>query len=208
MCKSHPNVVDDSHPVTAWIAGLKGQDEGAAKALWEQYFQKLVRLARKRLGNMPRREADEEDVVLSAMHSFYRGAVAGRFPDLRDRHDLWKLLVTITARKTSTQMKRHFARKRGAGNVRGESVFIQRGADNREGGIGRAVGEEPDPEFAYQVAETLRELLARLDTEELRTIAQRKMEGYTNEEIARMMDCVERTIERKLTRIRDLWSTA
>ena len=40
---------------------------------------------------------------------------------------------------------------------------------------------------------------------ELRQIALWKVEGYTNEEIATRLDCVSRTIERKVSRIRLLW---
>jgi hypothetical protein len=49
-------------------------------------------------GNRPR-AADEEDVALSAFHSFCRDAEAGRFPELGDRKDLWQILVMLTARK-------------------------------------------------------------------------------------------------------------
>jgi hypothetical protein len=48
-----------------------------------------------------RRVADEEDVALSAFDSFCAGAERGRFPDLKDRDNLWALLVTITARKAA-----------------------------------------------------------------------------------------------------------
>jgi DNA-directed RNA polymerase specialized sigma24 family protein len=40
---------------------------------------------------------------------------------------------------------------------------------------------------------------------ELRQIALWKVEGYTNEEIAARLDCVPRTVERKVGRIRLLW---
>ena len=40
---------------------------------------------------------------------------------------------------------------------------------------------------------------------ELRQIALWKVEGYTHEEIAARLDCVPRTIERKVSRIRLLW---
>ncbi|HID76787.1 MAG TPA: RNA polymerase subunit sigma-70 [Planctomycetaceae bacterium] len=197
--------MDDPDEVTRWLTRLGNGDEAAAEAIWQRYFHKLVQVARKRLQDMPRRVADEEDVALSAMDSFCRGVAAGRFPRLRDRHDLWKLLVTITARKATQQMKRHFAKKRGEGRVHGESVWMRPGAGERQGGIGQVLGEEPDPEFACQVAETLRRLLDRLDNDDLRKVALLKMEGYTNEEVAKLMDCVERTVERKLARIREAW---
>jgi hypothetical protein len=77
--------------ITRWMDRLATGDESAAGHLWQAYYTKLVELARRRLRSSPRRVADEEDVVLSAFDSFCRGARVGRFPDLNDRHDLWKL---------------------------------------------------------------------------------------------------------------------
>ena len=50
-----------------------------------------------------------------------------------------------------------------------------------------------------------RRLLDSLQEPGLRQIALWKVEGYTNEEIADRLDCVPRTIERKMSRIRLLW---
>ena len=41
---------------------------------------------------------------------------------------------------------------------------------------------------------------------ELQSFAHWKLEGFTNEEIASRLGCVERTVERKLQRIRLLWA--
>ncbi len=48
-------------------------------------------------------------------------------------------------------------------------------------------------------------MLGQLDDEELRRVAMLKMEGYSNEDIAEELDCVTRTVERKLARIRQKW---
>ena len=85
-----------SKSVTHWIQQLHGGDERATQEIWSRYFEKLVRLARKHLHPLPRRAFDEQDVALSAFNSFFQGVSQGRFPQLNDRHDLWKLLVTIT----------------------------------------------------------------------------------------------------------------
>lgn len=90
--------------VTLWINSLKTGDDEAAQLIWQRYFDKLVHLARRRLGTMPRRSADEEDVALSAFDSFCRAARDGRCPKLNDRSDLWKLLITITIRKANAQL--------------------------------------------------------------------------------------------------------
>ena len=66
-------------------------------------------------------------------------------------------------------------------------------------------GPEPTPAFAAQVAEECRRLLERLDSAELRDVALRKVEGYSNEEIADQLGCGLRTVERRLRLIRSIW---
>ena len=195
---------DDS--VTRWLSQLAEGDELAVQRIWERYYEQLVRLARRKLGDTSRRAADEEDVALSAFHSFCQGAAAGRFPRLDDRHDLWKLLVTITARKASAQMRRAYRQKRGGGTVRGESVFVRRGESSEWAmGLAQVMGSEPTPEVAAMAAEQYEQLLDTLQDDSLRRVALCKLEGYSNEEIARQLDCAPRTVERKLARIRDKW---
>jgi DNA-directed RNA polymerase specialized sigma24 family protein len=58
---------------------------------------------------------------------------------------------------------------------------------------------------AAQVAEEYRRLVAALPKQELRQIAQWKMEGDTNDEIAAKLKCALRTVERRLELIRSLW---
>jgi RNA polymerase sigma factor (sigma-70 family) len=196
---------DDS--VTVWIGQLKTGDRQAAQELWERYFRRLVGLARKKLGDAPRRVADEEDVALSAFASFCRGAERGRFTELRDRDNLWPLLVLITSRKAADQVQRQRRQKRGGGAVQGESALHGEGDTGPTGGgIGAVLGREPTPAFAAQVAEEFHHLLELLADAELQTIARRKIEGYTNEEIAAELDCVPRTVERKLRTIRSTWN--
>lgn len=190
--------------ITLWIDRLKDGDERAADIIWQEYFEKLIRLSSRRMSNLPRRAVDEEDIAISAMDSLFRGATNARFPKLDDRHDLWKLLVTIAARKAIRQQRRHFADKRGGGQVRGESIFIR--PDDPQAGIGQVLGPEPTPELAAEVADTCSEMLAKLQDDKLVVIAQYKLEGYTNEEIAKKLDCTTRTVERKLERIRSKWS--
>lgn len=191
--------------VSVWLGQMADGDDQAAQRLWEQYYERLVRLAHKKLGAAKRRAADEEDVVLSAFNSFYARAKAGRFPRLSDREDLWKLLVTITARKARAERRRQHAEKRGEGQVRGESAFGKIGHTALHRGIDQVLGDEPTPELAAEVAEECRRLLEKLDDDALRTIALSKLEGYTNEEIADRMDCSLRTVKRRLARIRQLW---
>ena len=197
----------DDH-LTTWLAGLKKGDSRAAQEIWQEYFGRLVRLAKGKLRGVPGRSFDEEDIALSAMNSFIKGAQVGKFPKLDDRTDLWRLLVTITARKTQKHLRMRYAQKRGGGNVRGESIFIHAGDASAGAGIGGVLGAEPTPELAVQMAETCQTMLDILDDTVLQDIAQFKLEGFSNEDIAQRLDCTTRTVERKLERIRKKWTNA
>jgi len=63
----------------------------------------------------------------------------------------------------------------------------------------------PTPEFAAQVADEFQTLLARLEGDIPQSVALRKLEGFTNDEIAEILESVSRTVERKLQLIRTLW---
>lgn len=198
---------DDDGSVTRWIGELKAGDLAAAQPLWERYFDRLVRLARARLltSRLPSAEADEEDAALSAFDSFCAGAVRGRFPQLADRDDLWRLLVLITARKVQAQGRRHRRRKRGGGLVRSEADLPDGGQGAGAEGLDELAGVVPTPEFAAMVAEECRLLLDALGEESLRRVALARMGGYTDDEIAERLGCARRTVARRLDLIRKTW---
>jgi hypothetical protein len=187
--------------VTNWLRLLEDGDRNAAQPLWERYFLTLVGRARAMLRAAPRRAADEEDVALGAFDSFCRGAEKGRFPNLDDRHDLWRLLVLLTAGKVARLVRGEFSQKRGGGRVRSETELSGDG----ESVLEQVVGHEPTPEFAAQVAEECQLLLGKLGSDELRSIAVWQMEGYTVDEISGKLGRSSRTVARKLQLIRGLW---
>ncbi len=191
-----------------WLMEISNEDEQATQRLWELYFEKLVRLARRKMDGLALRAADEEDVALSAMNSFCRGMAAHKFDEIAGADELWKLLVTITARKVCAQRRRHFAQKRGGGRVRGESIFLG-GEDDDSfdgGGIGDVLGREPTPELATDFAENCREMIDSLEDETLQKIVLLALEGYRTSEIAEKLGCVRRTVERKLQLVREKWA--
>src|SRR5262249_30677609 len=100
--------------VSHLIGELKAGEAIAAQKLWERYFGRLAGLARSKLHGLPCRVADEEDIALSAFDSFCRQATLGRFPQLFDRDNLWRLLVVITKRKAYDLAQQERRQKRGS----------------------------------------------------------------------------------------------
>jgi DNA-directed RNA polymerase specialized sigma24 family protein len=184
--------------ITHLIIRLKQGDRSAAEGIWRTYFGRLVELARSRLRSATRL-ADEEDVALSALDSFYRGVTRGRFPVLEDRDDLWQVLLVLTMRKAINLVKHERRGSRGGGRLLSLAELDGERLD-------KVIGAEPSPELAAQMVDECRRLLGRLNDETLRSVALWKMEGQTNREIAVSLGCIEQTVERKLRRIRGLWT--
>lgn len=183
--------------VTRWLVQLKGGSPAAVPPLWDEYFARLVALARARLRAVTRAAADEEDVALSAFDSFCRGVAAGRFPRLDDRDDLWQVLFVLTTRK-AVGLARHETREKRGGGDRTELLTASATA---------ATG--PTPEEAAEVADECARLLSLLGaSNDLRRVAVWKLEGYTNAEIAGLLNRSVSAVERKLNSIREIWERA
>jgi DNA-directed RNA polymerase specialized sigma24 family protein len=115
------------------------------------------------------------------------------------------VLVVLTSRKASNQARQQGALKRGSDRMRaGQDRSQDSVIDVLEG----LPGPEPTPEFAAMVAEESSRLLEMLGDETLRTVAMRRLEGYTSEEIARELGCAVRTVANKLRIIRLKWEQA
>ncbi|MFW6171452.1 MAG: ECF-type sigma factor [Planctomycetota bacterium] len=196
----------DDDPVTQWIEGLKAGDEIAMADLWNRYFERLIQLARRRLNNTARRVADEEDVALSVFRCLCAGAERGRLADISDRDDLWRVLVTMTLRKVVDQQRRAAGQKRGSGKVRGESIFFGEANQEASPGLQQWSDDQPTPRMMAIIEEEGQRLLDALEDERLRQVAIWKLEGFTNGEIAAKLRLTRRSIERKLQRIREIWS--
>jgi RNA polymerase sigma factor (sigma-70 family) len=187
--------------ITHCLHLLRQGDQEAVRVIWERYFPQLVEQARLTLNARARRAADEEDVALSAMERFCRAAKQGRYPDLADRYGLWRLLLRITTRRALDLARRERRQRRGGG-ARQDALT---GADADFERLSSVTADEPSPAFAAEMAEACRGLLDRLPDAELRTLALAKLEGYGNQEIADLLNCSVRTVERRLQLIRELW---
>lgn len=190
-----------SSSVTNWLFRLREGDPDGANALFRTYFPRLARLAQERLRSDLRAAHDGEDVALAALDSFFRGAQAGRFPDLNDRNDLWRLLLTMTLCKVRDLSRRATAGRRGGGRRTAElSDLFDEPADL----LDRLAGPDPPPDQAASFAEQCRLYLGLLD-DGLRSLALERLEGHSIEEMADRRGVARRTVLRKLALIRQVW---
>jgi RNA polymerase sigma factor (sigma-70 family) len=189
--------MSESNSLTNLYWKLQAGDEDAANRLFHECFLRLVMYAKSHLRGVSQKMADGEDVALSALNSFMKAAQMGRFPNFKDRDDLWRLLLKITKNKAIDLRRKESRRK-----VSGESAFHS--PENAKVGIQDIPGDLSEEEAARLLSESMEEKL-KLLTPEQRQYAVAKLEGYTNKEMAEKFSVALRSVERKLHLIRRMW---
>ena len=152
--------LDDGGSVTRWIGDLGRATRAAARRVWERYFDRLVRLARKRLAGRAGGVEDEEDAALSRLRQLLRGAGP------RAVHRACRPRRSLEAagrdhgpeggrpgRSPAGPEARRSLEPHGPGARRLGRRFSRRCDD---GFLAELVAREPTPEFAAMVAEETR----------------------------------------------------
>jgi len=180
-----------------------GKDD-AFTAFFNKHYDQLVQFAKTKLGSFPLRTFDEHDVAQSAMKSLFKSLRENRY-EAQNSIELWQILITIAKNKLLDRRRRQQAQKRGSGNVRGESIWAQAGEDS-------GLYEQQDtrqnmtPDAQVELLETTDLLFQRLEDDKTREVARLLLAGYRINDIAEELNCVRRTVERKIVHIREIWS--
>jgi RNA polymerase sigma factor (sigma-70 family) len=188
--------------ITQWFVDLKQGDENAAAQLWARYFERMIEAAQRKLGRCNHGAADAEDVALNAFNSLCRGSAAERFTQVRNRRDLWSLLLTLTVQESIDLLRREARQRRGGGKVRQDLEF-----PNAEQAqlLEKILCQSPPPEFHALLEEEHAQFLTRLRDDTLRAIVEWKLEGHTNAHIAELLGVSIPTVRRKLRLIHLTW---
>ena len=206
---------DDEQPneglpgsVSILISKVKEGDEDSVRELWNRYSGALVRSAQTRISKQVAAKVDSEDLAQSVFFAFYRGAVEDKFDQLNDRAGFWTLVLAITRRKAVDRIRNLTAAKRGGvAAMRASQEAVGESVANI---VDRAPSREVDPQVEVECEDLLESLKQQLDIEDasgmLTRVAMSRIAGLSVKEIAAELDRTERTVERKLSLIRSLWS--
>ena len=159
----------------------------------ERYRLRLIALIASRLSRGQRGSIDPEDIVQSAMGSFFRNTSSACQNRLQIESTLsvWNLLAMFARRKLSRSLERASAAKRGAGwdcNALDQIEFLE---------FQQAAQESQD---VAEIVDELKSMLAPDQVELLELL----LAGNTQREIAESLSVDERTVRRRVTTIRHL----
>lgn len=180
------NMDQDSSP-TELLQRYRQGDPDAARGLFDRYAQRLCRLAEQHLSRQLAGRVDGEDVVQSALRTFFLRSARGEF-QIDSRVQLWQLLAKITVRKAREQARRHTA---GPRDVGAEQPGM---ADDW---LLKAATDEPGPEEAIILMDQIESLLRGLP-DLYGQILERRLQGHSVAEIAGQLGVSRQNVYRAL----------
>lgn len=134
-------------------------------------------------------------MLQSACRSFFRRVQDGQFEFDAD-DDVWKLLVTISLNKLRSQVRKHSAAKRDAGQELSRSSNEIPDEFHME-----KLSETPSPVEAFIFTEMIERVSAKLGADHA-VLLQLRMEGHSRQEIADALQTSDRSIRRMLDNIK------
>lgn len=176
------------------IAAFKAGSESAARELFDKYCERLMALARRRIGTRMTGRIDPEDVLQSAFRTFFARVRNDEF-SFHGEDDLCKLLVRLTVRKALRQIAHHRAAKRNAAREAGHGDDADL--------MNQIAACAPTAEMEVAVVDEIGRFVARLTTVE-RQILEMRLEGRGTAEIAETLGTYERKVHRVVVRLQDL----
>jgi RNA polymerase sigma factor (sigma-70 family) len=174
------------------IAAFKAGSETAARELFDRYCEKLMRLARRRIGQKMNTRVDPEDVIQSAFRTFFVHVRNDEFT-FEGEDDLFKLLVRLTVNKALRQIAHHRAAKRDPVKE------IAQGSTDSDI-LANLAAHEPSPEVEVAVLDELERFLSQLPDFD-RKVLEMKLHGHSTTDIAEALGSYDRKIRRVLERI-------
>jgi hypothetical protein len=169
-------------PANDWNGPLRE----AADEIFARYSERLARLARQHLSNRLAARLDEQDVVQSALRTFFRRSERGEF-HIDTSSQLWRLLARITIVKAREQGRFHTAGVR--------DVAAEAGQQSAE--PPPLAAPEPGPDDQVTLCDQIESLLAGLP-EAYGQLLRCRLEGAQVSTIATDMGLSRQSVYRML----------
>jgi RNA polymerase sigma-70 factor (ECF subfamily) len=182
------------------IRGLKDGDPDVCSRFWKQHGANLEAIAGQQLSRKLQRRVGPDDIVQSVFRTFFRRMAGGEF-EVPDAGAMWRLMCAITLTKARRAARDHRRLKRG---LNSESALSEAEQEYGADFSSQLAGSEHDPSLALEMSDQLQTLLGQLGDEECQVL-ELKMNDRSNEQIADILGCSERTVRRIVNKVQSRW---
>ncbi len=169
--------------VQRWLSG----DDHAATELLEHLHRDLLRVVRNRFHPMLRGRLDPEDVVQSALRTFFRRLRKKNLPGTT-ADDVRRVLVTIAKRKLAQKIRFHFA---GIRDVRREARRRQDSGTNPPEPVSPRDAQEAE---LHEFLRWLEDVMPQLGPRE-QEVLKLALQGYSTADMAAELGLSQRTVQ-------------
>jgi RNA polymerase sigma-70 factor (ECF subfamily) len=183
----------DTDSFARLMGRLRGGEDEAAWEVFQRFARRLNALARRHIEQRLAHRIEAEEVVQSALHSFFARHREGKL-EVGNWNALWGLLTLITLRKCADRVEYFRAGRRDVGR---EATT----PEGQEPPWQAALDREPLPHEAAILAETVEQLFGSADADE-RPVLELSLQGYTAAEISLRLGRALRTVHRLRERLR------
>src|SRR5262249_50763523 len=152
------------------VSNFKAGSQSAAQELFDRYCERLMRLAKRRIGQRMVSRVDPEDVLQSAFRTFFNRVRNDEF-SFREEDDLFKFSVRLTVHKTLRQIAFHRAGKRNP------ELEAAQGSDAQDM-LQQLSADEPPPEAAVALVDEFDRFMSQLPPLD-RQVLSLKLQGYS-----------------------------
>jgi len=177
---------------TELIDRLSRGEPEAIRWLWGQANERLLPYVRSKVKSIGDRALDAEDVLIAVFSRLCSSLQKNAFANLQAMDDLWTVLMVLTKRQLATEARRQTATKRG-------------GRMTRRSWSAAHDTHRASATATFVYRDTLSQAIADLGVDELREVALLRIEGHDNSEIAARLNVSLRTVERRISIIRERW---
>lgn len=189
--------VEDSS-ITQWLQRLRSGESDAARQIWNRYYPRIVRFAELHLEKNADHAVDGEDVAQSAFRTVYLAVMDGKYPNIDDRNNLWRLLLVATLNRVRRHYRDIHALKRSVDKLASKPVTGR-----------KMLMELSGPAAEAELADLVETLLRHLDQEdptgELRQIALLQLEQHSATAIAQRLQKRKTYVLQRIRWVRILW---
>ena len=188
----------DPGSISQWVLRLKSGNPTATQAIWDRFYPKLVEAANKRLIKNPDPATSGEDIAQSSFRNVCLGVLEGKYPQLENRDDLWKLLLVSMINRVRSHYRSINAQKR--------AVSLEESIDSIDDEL---LVQFKSPAAQSELDDLIDFLLNKLDQEDpsgqLRQIAVLYLNEHSASDIAKIIHRRKTNILHKVQLIRALW---